>query len=190
MQTETQGRLTQARWQGADSRRAHHGAKPHVGSTVSPMGVIWPPAAAKVSPSAPSQPGESSYPLAVTMPLAVVFCLVIVVLVTLSVWMLGRKAEMPKPLINPSTNLEPIAPSCEPERSITAPSVTVTPLIQSSRCPPASLFQVLQCEEMLPMSSEPRGTRAPWESWGNLDPDMVTLYRQTHPTLKHNQYWV
>ncbi|XP_023564655.1 chondroitin sulfate proteoglycan 4 isoform X2 [Octodon degus] len=189
-QTEMQGRLTQARWKGTDSWEPRSDVEPHVDSTVSPMGVMWPPAAAKVSPRAPSQPRESNYPLVVTIPLAVAFFLLIVILVTLCIWLLGRKEEKPKPLINLNANLEPITPSYEPERSTTVPSVTVTPLIQSSRCPPASLFKALQCEETFPTMTEPVGKCAPWESWGNLDPNMVRLCRQTHPTLKHNQYWV
>ncbi|XP_005392771.1 PREDICTED: chondroitin sulfate proteoglycan 4-like [Chinchilla lanigera] len=189
-QTETQERLTQTRWQGADSWGQRSGAEPDVDGTISPMGVMWPPAATKVSPGAPTQPRGGSYPLMVIIPLAVVFLLLIVISVTLCIWLLGRKEEKPNPLINPHSNLEPTTPSCKSGGSITIPSVTVTPLIQSSSSPPASLFKALECEEMLPTTVEPVGKCAPWETWVNLDPDMVKLCRQTNPMLKHNQYWV
>ncbi|KAM6156738.1 chondroitin sulfate proteoglycan 4-like [Erethizon dorsatum] len=189
-QTETQGRLAQTRWQGADSWGQRSGAEPDVDGMISPMGVMWPPAATKVSPGAPTQPREGSYSLMVIIFLVVVFLLLIVISVTLCIWLLSRKKEKPKPLINPHTNLEPTTPSCKPERSVTVPSVTVMPLIQSSSSPLASLSKALQSEEMLPTVVEPIGKCAPWENWVNLDPDMVKLCRQTNPMLKHNQYWV
>ncbi|EHB17291.1 Chondroitin sulfate proteoglycan 4 [Heterocephalus glaber] len=189
-QTETRGKLTQTRWQGADPWGQHSGAEPDVNGTISSMGVIWPPAATKVSPGISTQPREISYPLMVIIPLAAVFLLLIVISMTLCIWLLGQKEKKGKPLINPQTNLEPTTPSCKPERSITVPSVIVTPLIQSSSNPPAGLFRALQCEQMDPTMVKPIRKCAPWETWMNLDPDMVKLCRQTNPMLKHNQYWV
>ncbi|KFO32115.1 Chondroitin sulfate proteoglycan 4 [Fukomys damarensis] len=164
MQMETRGKLTQTRWQAADPWGQRSGAEPHVDGTSSPMGVIWPPAATKVSPGASTQPRDSSYPLMVIIPLAAVFLLLIVISVTLCIWLLGQKAEKAKPRINPRTNLEPTTPSCKPERSITVPSVTVMPLIKSSRNPPAGLFRALQYEQMDPTMVKQIVKCAPWET--------------------------
>lgn len=136
-QTETQGRLIRTRWQGADSWGQHSGTEPDVNGTISPMGVMWPPAATKFSPGAPTQPRDSIYPLMVTIPLVVVFFLLIVISVPLCIWLLGGKEAKSKALINPLTNREPTTPSCKPERSITVTNVTVTPLIQSSSRSPS-----------------------------------------------------
>ncbi|XP_012510717.1 PREDICTED: chondroitin sulfate proteoglycan 4-like [Propithecus coquereli] len=188
--TETLGKLTRTRWQEADPWGQHRGEEPSVDGKVPPTKVIWPPAATRVSPRAHTQPRESSYPLMVILPLAAVIFLLIVAAVALCVWLLGRKVEKAKPLIRPQAIPESTAPSHRLERSMTVPTVTVTPLIQCSSRPPTGPFRTLQCEPMAPPVSEPVEKCAPWETWVNLDPDMVKLCRQTNPTLKHNQYWV
>ncbi|XP_047412438.1 chondroitin sulfate proteoglycan 4-like isoform X2 [Sciurus carolinensis] len=189
-QMETLGKLTQTRWHGADPWVRHSGEEPSLDDKVFPTRVIWPPAATKIDPAAPTQLKESSYPLLVIIPLAAVFLLLTVTVVALCVWLLGQREEKAKPLIKPQADLEPPIPSCRPERSRTVPTVTVTPLIKSSSSPPASLFRAPPCEHMASPVAEPMGRCAPWETWKNLDPDMIKLCRQTNPTLKHNQYWV
>ncbi|XP_015997835.2 chondroitin sulfate proteoglycan 4 isoform X3 [Rousettus aegyptiacus] len=183
-QTETLGKLTQIRWQKPDPWGRHSDGK------ASPTGVFWPQAATKDSPWAPTQPRKSSYPLMVIIPLAAVVFFLLVTVVALCAWLLGQKVEKRKTLIKLQTDLEPTTPSPRPERSITVPTVTVTPLLKSSSCPQVSLFRALPCEQMASPVTEPGEKCAPWETWVNLDPDMVKLCRQTNPTLKHNQYWV
>ncbi|KAB0369864.1 hypothetical protein FD755_018857 [Muntiacus reevesi] len=134
---------------------------PTLDVTASPTRVIWSPDATRASPGAPTQPRESSHPLMVIIPLTVALFLLIVTVVASWVWLLGQKAEKAKPLIKPQNNLEPPTAGPRPERTV--PAVTVTPLLRSSGSPP---------------------------TWVNLDPDMVTLCRQTNPALKHNQDWV
>ncbi|XP_045421597.1 chondroitin sulfate proteoglycan 4-like isoform X2 [Lemur catta] len=190
IETETLGKLTRTRWQEADPWGRHRDQEPSVDGKVSPTKVIWPPAATKASPGAPTQPRESSYPLMVILPLAAMIFLLIVAAVALCVWLLGRKVEKAKPLFKPQADPEPTAPGRRPERSTTVPTVTVTPLIQSSSSPPTSLFRTLQCEPVASPVSEPVEKCVPWKTWVNLDPDMVKLCRQTNPMLKHNQYWV
>lgn len=189
-QMETLGKLTQTKWHGADPWGPFSGEEPSLDVKVSPTISIWPPAATKVSSGAPTQLRESSYPLMVIVPLAAVFLLLMVTVVALCVWLLGQREEKAKPLIKPQANLEPTTPSCRSERSITVPTVTVTPLMKSSSSPPASLFRAPPCEQMASPVAEPTERCAPWETWMNLDPDMIKLCRQTNPTLKHNQYWV
>ncbi|XP_016055297.1 PREDICTED: chondroitin sulfate proteoglycan 4-like [Miniopterus natalensis] len=189
-QTKSLGKLTQTRRQTAGPWGRHSGEGPAVDGKASPARVLWPPAATKASPGAPTQPRESSYPLMVIVPLAAVIFLLTVTLVALCVWLLGQKVEKAKPLIEPQASPEPLTPSPRPERSTTVPTVTVTPLLQSSRSPPGSLFRALPPEEVASPVTEAVGRCASWDTWGNLDPDTVQLCRQTNPTLKHNQYWV
>ncbi|XP_057599511.1 chondroitin sulfate proteoglycan 4-like isoform X2 [Hippopotamus amphibius kiboko] len=190
-QTGTPAKLTQTRWQEADLWGRHRGEEPTLDVEASPTRALWPPDATKASPGAPTQPREGSLPPMVIIPLAVVVFLLIVTAVVLCVWLLGRKVEKAKPLIKPQSNPEPTTPGPRPERSMTVPIVTVTPLLKTSNGPPVSLFWAPQCEhlEKSPVT-EPAGKCAPWETWVNLDPDVVKLCRQTNPTLKHHQYWV
>uniref|UniRef100_A0A8C9DPG1 Uncharacterized protein n=1 Tax=Prolemur simus TaxID=1328070 RepID=A0A8C9DPG1_PROSS len=87
--TETLGKLTRTRWQEADPWGRHRDEEPSVDRKVSPTKVIWPPAATKASPGAPTQPRESSYPLMVILPLAVMIFLLIVAAVAFCVWLIN-----------------------------------------------------------------------------------------------------
>nr|XP_051709429.1 chondroitin sulfate proteoglycan 4 isoform X2 [Oryctolagus cuniculus] len=189
-QTDSLEKPSQTSWQKTEPWGQHSDEELHVYGKASPTRVVWPPAATRVSHRAPTQPRASNYPLMVIVALAVVVFLLTVTAVALCVWLLGRKTEKAKPLIKPQTNVEPPTPCHRPERSTTVPTVTVTPLIKSSSSPPASLFRVPHCEKMVSSLPEPVEKCAPWETWLNLDPDMVKLCRQTNPTLKHKQYWV
>ncbi|XP_023116467.2 chondroitin sulfate proteoglycan 4-like isoform X4 [Felis catus] len=190
VQAETLGKLTQARQQQADPWGRHHGQEPTMDSRASLTRIIWPPNTTDASPQAPTQPRESNYLVIVIVPSAVVVFLLIVTAMTLCIRMLGRRAEKAKPLIKPLTDLETTTPSPRPERSIAVPTVTVTPLLKSSSSPPVSLCRDPLSGQMASPATEPVEKCAPWETWMNLDPDMVKLCRQTNPTLKHNQYWV
>uniref|UniRef100_A0A8C0AH98 Laminin G domain-containing protein n=1 Tax=Bos mutus grunniens TaxID=30521 RepID=A0A8C0AH98_BOSMU len=190
-QTGTLGKLTQTRWPEAAPWGRHSGEEPTLDVMASPTRVIWSPDATRASPGAPTQTRESSHPLMVIMPLSVVLFLLIVTVVASCVWLLGRKADKATPLIKPQINLEPTTAGPRPERSPTVPTVTVTPLPRSSGSAPVSLFRAPPCERMEKSpASEPAERCAPWETWMNLDPDMVKLCRQTNPALKHKQYWV
>lgn len=192
-QTETPGNLTQHKWQGTDFWGQLSGKEPNTDAKVSPTRVTWPHAATKVGVSLSGeamQPEVSHHPLMVIIPLAAVFLLLLVTVVALCVWMLGRKEDKPKPLIQPKTNFKSPSPRYRAERSGAVPTVTVTPLIGSSSSPATSLFQPQPYEQPAPLGVGRGEKCAPWEAWANLDPDMAKLCRQTNPTLKHNQYWV
>ncbi|XP_068846454.1 chondroitin sulfate proteoglycan 4-like [Capricornis sumatraensis] len=190
-QTGTLGKLTQTRWPEAAPWGRYGGEEPTLDVTASPTRVIWSPDATRASPEAHTQPWESSQPLMVIIPLTVVLFLLTGTVVALCVWLLGQKAEKAKPLTKPQIDLEPTTMGPRPERSAAVPTVTVTPLLRSSGSPPVCLFRALQCERMEKSSaSEPAERCAPWETWVNLDPDMVQLCRQTNPALKRKQYWV
>lgn len=190
-QTGTLGKLTQTRWPEAAPWGRHGGEEPTLDVTASPTRVIRSPDAARASPGAHTQPWESSHPLTVIIPLTVVLLLLTGAVVALCVWLLGRKAEKAKPLTKAQIDLEPTTTGPRAERNTAVPTVTVTPLLRSSGSPPVSLFRAPQCEcmEKSP-ASEPAERCAPWETWVNLDPDMVQLCRQTNPALKRKQYWV
>lgn len=192
-QTETPGNLTQRKWQGTDSWHQLSGKEPNIDASVSPTRVIWSDAATKAG--APLSRGAmqsemSRHPLMVIIPLAAVFLLLIVTVVALCVWLLGRKEDNPKPLMQPKTNLKAPSAGSRGERSAAIPTVTVTPLIRSSSSPAPSLFRAQSHDQTAPLGAEPVETCVPWEAWVNLDPDMAKLCRQTNPALKHNQYWV
>ncbi|XP_031215938.1 chondroitin sulfate proteoglycan 4-like [Mastomys coucha] len=192
-QTETPENLTQDKWQGTDSWGQLSGKEPNIDTSVSPTRVIWPYAVTKVGESLSGgsmQPEMSRHPLMVIIPLAAVFLLLIVTVVALCVWLLGRKEDKPKPLIQPKTNLKSPSADSRVERSRAIPMVTVTPLIRSSSNPATSLFRAQSYDQPAPLGVEPVEKCAPWEAWVNLDPDMAKLCRQTNPALKHNQYWV
>uniref|UniRef100_A0A8C3VG48 Uncharacterized protein n=1 Tax=Catagonus wagneri TaxID=51154 RepID=A0A8C3VG48_9CETA len=134
-QTGTLRKLTQTRWQEADPWRQRRGEEPTLDGKASPTRVIWPPDAIKASPGTHTLPRESGYSsLMVIVPLTAVVFLLIVTTVALFVWLLGCK-EKAKPLIKPQTSLEPTTPGARPEKSITIPTVTVTPLLKSSSSP-------------------------------------------------------
>lgn len=192
-QTETPGNLTQSKWQGTGSWGHLSGREPNIDAKVSPTKVIWPYAVTKVGDSLSGgamQPEMSRHPLIVIIPLAAVFLLLIATVVALCVWLLSRKEDKPKPLIQPKTNLKSPSPSSKAERSGAIPTVTVTPLIRSSSSPASRMFQPQPYDRPAPLGAEPVERCAPWEAWVNLDPDMAKLCRQTNPALKHNQYWV
>ncbi|XP_028639152.1 chondroitin sulfate proteoglycan 4-like [Grammomys surdaster] len=192
-QTETPGNLTQSKWQEIDSWGQLRGKEPNIDAKVSPTRVIWPYAVTKVGDSLSGgamQPKISRHPLMVIIPLAAVFLLLIVTVVALCVWLLSRKEDKPKPLIQPKTNLKSPSSSSRAERSGAIPTVTVTPLIRSSSSPATRMFQSQPYDQPAPLGGKPEEKCAPWAAWVNLDPDMVKLCRQTNPALKHNQYWV
>lgn len=192
-QTETPGNLTQTKWQGTDSWHQLSGKEPNIDASVSSTRVIWSYVATTVGEplsGGAMQPEMSRHPLMVIIPLAAVFLFLIVTVVALCVWLLGRKEDKPKPLIQPRTNLKAPSAGSRGERSRAIPTVTVTPLIRSSGSQAISLFRAQSHDQPGPLGAEPVETCAPWEAWVNLDPDLAKLCRQTNPALKHNQYWV
>ncbi|XP_029340859.1 LOW QUALITY PROTEIN: chondroitin sulfate proteoglycan 4-like [Mus caroli] len=143
-QTEIPGNLTQGRWQGTDSWGQLSSKEPNIDAKVSPTRVIWPYAATKVGESLSGgamQPEMSRHPLVVIIPLAAVFLLLLVTVVVLCVWLLSRKEDKPKSLIQPKTNPKSPSTGSRAERSGAIPTVTVTPLIRSSSSLAPSLFR-------------------------------------------------
>ncbi|XP_036602615.1 chondroitin sulfate proteoglycan 4-like [Trichosurus vulpecula] len=151
----------------------------------------WPKATTEVSSrTARAQPRENSNPLVVIIPLAVATFLLIVTVMSLCICLMCRKVKKAKPFIDPQAGPKPRTPYLSPERSVTIPSVTVTPLKRSSSSPAVSPYLAPRCQPLLAPVAKPVEKISLWDAWMNLDPEMVQHCRKTNPTLRRNQYWV
>ncbi|XP_019373808.1 PREDICTED: chondroitin sulfate proteoglycan 4-like [Gavialis gangeticus] len=136
------------------------------------------------------QLSESSNPLSIIIPLVSVSLLLIVFVISVCILLLCHKKEKAKPLIKNQTLIVPSSPGPCPERSLTVPTVTVTPLLNGAENPTASPFTAVRCERLLPTPVVPTDKRSLQNKWLNLDPEMIQHCRKTNPTLKRSQYWV
>uniref|UniRef100_A0A663N7L5 Laminin G domain-containing protein n=1 Tax=Athene cunicularia TaxID=194338 RepID=A0A663N7L5_ATHCN len=136
------------------------------------------------------QAGESSNPWYIIIPLVLVSVLLIVAVISVCVMLMCQKKEKTKVLVRSQTDTVLSSPDRCIERSLTVPSVTVTPLLKGAeRSAPSTLIRVRH-EQLLPAVASPTVERPLQNSWLNLDPEMIQYCRKTNPTLKRNQYWV
>ncbi|CAN0340604.1 unnamed protein product [Bubo scandiacus] len=136
------------------------------------------------------QAGESSNPWYIIIPLVLVSVLLIVAVISVCVMLICQKKEKTKMLVRSQTDTVLSSPDQCLERSLTVPSVTVTPLLKGAeRSAPSTLITVRH-EQLLPAVASPTVERSLQNSWLNLDPEMIQYCRKTNPTLKRNQYWV
>ncbi|XP_072715172.1 chondroitin sulfate proteoglycan 4-like isoform X4 [Ciconia boyciana] len=136
------------------------------------------------------QAGESSNPWYIIVPLVLVSVLLIVAVFSVCILLMCQKKEKTKPLIKSQTDAVLSSPDRCLERSLTVPSVTVTPLLKMVERSTASTFTAVRHEQLLPAVVSPTAERSLQNSWLNLDPEMIQYCRKTNPTLKRNQYWV
>ncbi|XP_075382448.1 chondroitin sulfate proteoglycan 4-like isoform X2 [Mycteria americana] len=136
------------------------------------------------------QAGESSNPWYIIVPLVLVSVLLIVAVFSVCILLMCQKKEKTKPLIKSQTDAVLSSPDRCLERSLTVPSVTVTPLLKMVERSTASTFTAVRHEQLLPAVVSPTVERSLQNSWLNLDPEMIQYCRKTNPTLKRNQYWV
>uniref|UniRef100_A0A6G1RGK0 FRAS1 related extracellular matrix 3 n=1 Tax=Hypotaenidia okinawae TaxID=2861861 RepID=A0A6G1RGK0_9GRUI len=141
--------------------------------------------------SAREQAAESTNPWYIIVPLVLVSVVLIVAVFTACILLMCQKKKT-KPLVKNQTDAVTTSPdhSRSLERSLTVPSVTVTPLLKGVERNTASAFSTARHEELLPAVGSPAVGRALQNSWLNLGPDMIQYCRKTNPTLKRNQYWV
>uniref|UniRef100_A0A3P9AN57 Laminin G domain-containing protein n=1 Tax=Esox lucius TaxID=8010 RepID=A0A3P9AN57_ESOLU len=130
-----------------------------------------------------SYPQQTSKPLLVVLPLLALLLLIILLLVLVLLLRRSRnrnrKPVIPGPPPTPST---PPAYLGQTQRSLTVPTVVVTPL--SPSCPGSPTL-----DRLLPANHNT--TLLPLCSWRGVDPDnSAQLIRTTPPTLQQNQYWV
>uniref|UniRef100_A0A8C3JLG8 Laminin G domain-containing protein n=1 Tax=Calidris pygmaea TaxID=425635 RepID=A0A8C3JLG8_9CHAR len=146
---------------------------------------------APVNARGPSeQAGESSNPWLVIIPLVLVSVLLIVAVISVCILLMCQKKKKAKPLVKCQTGAALSSPDRCLERSVTVPSVTVTPLLKGAERSTASAFVAVRHERLLPAVVPPTAERSLQNSWLNLDPEMIQYCRKTNPTLKRSQYWV
>ncbi|NXK27005.1 CSPG4 protein, partial [Arenaria interpres] len=146
---------------------------------------------AQVNARSPSeQAGESSNPWFVIIPLVLVSVLLIVAVISVCILLMCQKKKKAKPLVKCQTGAALSSPDRCLERSLTVPSVTVTPLLKGAERSTASAFVAVRHERLLPAVVPPTAEPSLQNSWLNLDPEMIQYCRKTNPTLKRSQYWV
>ncbi|KAM4052299.1 chondroitin sulfate proteoglycan 4-like [Anomaloglossus baeobatrachus] len=131
-------------------------------------------------------------PLSIIVPLIILAILMLVVI--LIVWFLLRKRKAkkkaPPHVQSHSYSMVPQIPSPYTERSVTVPSVTVTPLQKNNDCCSVSPLISSRHEHLRTNSAPSLGVDTQQNSWLQMDPAMTEHCRKTNPTLKTNQYWV
>nr|XP_006626860.1 PREDICTED: chondroitin sulfate proteoglycan 4-like [Lepisosteus oculatus] len=135
-----------------------------------------------------SFPRKASNPLLIILPLLA--CLLLIIILVVLILVFRHRREKQKPLIqnHPNNNIPPSSPHLgQPERSLTIPSVTVTPLHTDNVGSPLLLGP--QGHTVVAPGS-PQDTSLLLCSWNNLDPETLQHCRTTNPSLRHNQYWV
>ncbi|XP_066194604.1 chondroitin sulfate proteoglycan 4-like [Sylvia atricapilla] len=132
------------------------------------------------------QAGESN-PWYIIIPLVLVSVLLIVAVTSVCILLMCQKKEKTKPLVKSQTDaILSSADQCL-ERSLTVPTVTVTPLLKGTE---RSTFVAVKHEQLLPTVVSPTREKYLKNSFLNLDPEMIQYCRKTNPTLKRSQYWV
>ncbi|XP_054034215.1 chondroitin sulfate proteoglycan 4-like [Dryobates pubescens] len=124
------------------------------------------------------------------IPLVLVSVLLIVAVISVCILLMCCKKEKTKPLVKSQTDAALNSPDPCLERSLTVPSVTVTPLLKGLESNTASTYVAAGHEQLLPAVVSPAVEQSVQNSWLNLDPEMIQYCRKTNPTLKRNQYWV
>uniref|UniRef100_A0A8C9S3P2 Chondroitin sulfate proteoglycan 4ba n=1 Tax=Scleropages formosus TaxID=113540 RepID=A0A8C9S3P2_SCLFO len=136
-----------------------------------------------------SFPRPSSDPLLIILPLLACLLLVIILVVLILVFRRRREKRAQPGLIQDlSTATVPSSPYLgQPERSLTVPSVIVTPLVPS--CPGSPVLEGVRSSPLVTRVS-PQDASVLLCSWTNLGAEAVQHCRTTPPTLRDNQYWV
>ncbi|NXG03411.1 CSPG4 protein, partial [Sakesphorus luctuosus] len=140
------------------------------------------------SPS--EQAGESSHPWYIIIPLVLVSVLLLVAVTSVCILLMCQKKEKTKSLVKSQTDAILSSPNRCLERSLTVPTVTVTPLRKGAERSTASTFMVVRQEQLLPAVVSPTTETSLQNRFLNLDPEMIQYCRKTNPALKRNQYWV
>ncbi|OXB54350.1 hypothetical protein ASZ78_012339 [Callipepla squamata] len=140
--------------------------------------------------SSREQAGESSNPWYIIIPLVLVSVLLVVAVISVCILLMCQKKEKGKPLVKNQTGVVLSSPGHCQERSLTVPTVTVTPLLKGTEGSTSSTLMAVRHEQLLPTMLPSSVEQPSQNSWLNLDPEMIQYCRKTNPTLKRNQYWV
>ncbi|NWV36669.1 CSPG4 protein, partial [Grantiella picta] len=144
----------------------------------------------QVNAKSPREEAGESNPWYIIIPLVLVSVLLIVAVTSVCILLMCQKKEKTKPLVKSQTDAVLSSPDRCLERSLTVPSVTVTPLLKGAERNTASTFMAVRHEQLVPTVVSPTIERHLKNSFLNLDPEMIQYCRKTNPTLKRNQYWV
>lgn len=129
--------------------------------------------------------------LIIIIPLSSVTALFIIIAIVLCIFLMCRRSKKAKPFILEQPPVILNSSSFSAERSLTIPTVTVTPLLKSTDQTSVLPFMSLRREQSHPMPAIPDPAVSLLQStWSSLDPEIIQHCRKTHPTLKCNQYWV
>ncbi|XP_070791991.1 chondroitin sulfate proteoglycan 4-like [Pituophis catenifer annectens] len=129
--------------------------------------------------------------LIIIIPLSSVTALFIIIAIVLCIFLICHRSKKTKPFILEQPPVILNSSSFSTERSLTIPTVTVTPLLKSTDKTSVLPFVSLQREQSHPMPATPDPAVSLLQStWSSLDPEIIQHCRKTHPTLKCNQYWV
>ncbi|NXR61624.1 CSPG4 protein, partial [Rhadina sibilatrix] len=177
-------------WPGQNHWENLHGEGPLLNQAVGTTVSVELKTTNQVNARNPREQGGESSPWYIIIPLALVSVLLIVAVTSVCILLLCQKKEKTKPLVK--SRMDAILSSADRclERSLTVPTVTVTPLLKGPERSTASTFVAVKHEQLLPtvVSSTTEGYLK--NRFLNLDPEMIQYCRKTNPTLKHNQYWV
>ncbi|XP_056370597.1 chondroitin sulfate proteoglycan 4-like [Oenanthe melanoleuca] len=143
----------------------------------------------QVNGSSGEQAGESNS-WYILIPLVLVSVLLVVAVTSVCILFMCQKKEKTKPLVKSQTDTTLSSAARCLERSLTVPTVTVTPLLKGTEGTTASTFVAAKHEQLLPAEVSPTTERCLKNSFLNLDPEMIQYCRRTNPTLKRSQYWV
>ncbi|XP_010003696.1 PREDICTED: chondroitin sulfate proteoglycan 4-like [Chaetura pelagica] len=136
------------------------------------------------------QADGSTNPWYIIIPLVLVSVLLMVAVISVCLLLMCQKKEKTKCLVKSQTDAVVSRADRCLERSLTLPTVTVTPLPKGVERSTASPFLAVRHEQLLPAVVSLTVEQSLQNSWLNLDPEMVQYCRRTNPALKQNQYWV
>lgn len=128
--------------------------------------------------------------LFILIPLISAAVLFIITAIAVCIFLMCHKPQKAKPPIADQPPPVLSSPSFCPERSLTVPTVTVTPLLKASGNTVTVPFVATRQEQLRPVPADPVSECPLQSSWSKLDPEMIQHCRTTNPTLKCNQYWV
>ncbi|NWT78023.1 CSPG4 protein, partial [Lanius ludovicianus] len=144
----------------------------------------------QVSAKSPREQMDESNPWYIIIPLVLMCVLLIVAVTSVCILLMYQKKEKMTPPVRSQTDaIFSSADQCL-ERSLTVPTVTVTPLMKGAEKSTASTSLAVRHEQLLPTVVSPTTERHLKNSLLSLDPEMIQYCRKTNPTLKRNQYWV
>lgn len=140
-----------------------------------------------------SLPRPASDPLLIILPFLACLFLIIILIVLILVFRHRQEKRSQSSMIQdlPESSMENfVSPSPylgQPERSLTVPSVVVTPLMP--RCRRSPILEPAHNGALVPAIALPDSPMlvCPWTP---MDPEETTRSSPSTPTLRQNQYWV